>query len=69
MLIFCKSLEIFCERNLVCCWKVLVEFIGVGGNWKKLAVEPNDFLNGFVDGSGSMKRWDKEKQWMEAWER
>lgn len=34
----------------------------VGENWKKLVVEPNDFLNGFVDGSRSKKRWGMEKQ-------
>lgn len=25
MLFFCKSLEIFCERILMCCWKNLGE--------------------------------------------
>lgn len=69
MLYFCKSLEIFCERKLVCCWKNFEELEVVGGNWRELAVGPNGFLNGFVDGSGSKKRWGREKQWMEAWER
>ena len=50
------------EWNL---WK----FARVGRCWKWLTAGPNCFLNGFVDGSGSKKRWGKEKQWMEAWER
>lgn len=33
MLYFCKSLEIFCERNLESCWKNCGV---VGGNWKEL---------------------------------
>ena len=44
-------------------WKLLEE---IGRSWRW---EPNDFLNGFMDGSGSKKRWGREKQWMEAWER
>ena len=50
-------------------WKNFEKLEIVGGNWRELAVGPNGFLNGFVNGSGSKERWGKEKQWMEAWER